>query len=187
MGVQGKRVQRKLEGQFEEPDLIVDVESILRMAAEEDCLDGNGNLKLDKIAEKKNINVVYEDDMPSTQSGYFRAKNGVYTIGINNKHHRNRQRFTFAHELGHFYLHKGKDNQDADFEDEVYYRIENTSSIEYAANEFAARLLIPEDRLAQKVKDGMTDLNELADFFEVSLEAMKYRVLSLNYSIMSNG
>ena len=163
------------------------MESILRLAAEEDCLDGNGNLKLDKIAEKKNINVVYEDDMPSTQSGYFRAKNGVYTIGINNKHHRNRQRFTFAHELGHFYLHKGKDNQDADFEDEIYYRIENTSSIEFAANEFASRLLIPEDRLAQKVKDGMTDLNELAEYFEVSLEAMKYRVLSLNYSIMSNG
>lgn len=187
MGVQGKRIQRKLDGQFVEPDLIVDVESILRMAAAENCIDGNGNLKLEKIAELKHINVVYEEDMPATESGYFKSKNGLYTIGINKKHHRNRQRFTLAHELGHFCLHKGKGNQDAVFKDEVYYRIENTSSIEYAANEFAARLLIPEERLAKKINEGMTDLNDLAEFFEVSIEAMKYRVLSLNYSISNNG
>ena len=184
MGVQGKRAQRKLEGQFAEPDLIVDVETILRNAAEEDCIDEKGNLMLEKIAEKMNINVVYED-LPSTESGYFRSRGGQYTIGINKKHHRNRQRFTFAHELGHYYLHKGKN--DVEFEDEVLYRIENSSSIEYAANEFAARLLIPEGRLAEKIKEGLTDLNELADYFEVSLDAMKYRVLSLNYSITNNG
>lgn len=187
MGVQGKRAQRKLEGQFKEPDLIVDVDSILKKAVDENYIDGNGNLKLEKIAEMNHINVVYEEDMPSTESGYFKAINGEYTIGINKKHHRNRQRFTFAHELGHYYLHRGKDNVDVTFEDEVFYRIENSSSIEYAANEFASRLLIPQERLAEKINEGMTDLNDLAEFFEVSLEAMRYRVLSLNYSISNNG
>lgn len=184
MGIQGKRPRKKLEGQFEEPDLIVDVESILRKAAEENCLDGKGNLLLEKLANLSNIKVVYED-MPPTQSGYFRSKGGVYTIGINKKHHPKRQRFTLAHELGHFYLHK--DKTDSEFDDEVLYRIENSSSIEYAANEFAARLLIPQDRLEEKLNGGMTDLKDLADFFEVSQEAMRYRVLSLNYNISTNG
>ena len=69
MGVQGKRPLRRLEGQFKEPDLIIDVESILRKAVEEDCLDVKGNLLLDKIAEMFEIKVVYED-LPSTESGY---------------------------------------------------------------------------------------------------------------------
>ena len=186
MGVQGKRPLRKLNGQFKEPDLIIDVESILRKAAEEDCLDVKGNLLLDKIAEKFQIKVVYED-LPSTVSGYLRSKDGQYVIGINSKHHKKRQRFTLAHELGHFCLHKEKDGNDVVFEDEIFYRIENSSSIEYAANEFASRLLIPQNRLEDKLNEGMTDLKELADYFEVSQDAMRYRVISLNYSILTNG
>lgn len=183
MGIKGKRPLKKLDGQFEEPDLIVDVESILKEAIDNNCIDGRGNLLLDKIAELHHIKVKYED-LPSTQSGYFRANGGDYTIGINIKHHPKRQRFTLAHELGHFFLHRGKN---VEFEDEIMYRIENSSSIEYAANEFAARLLIPHERLEEKIKEGVTDLTELADYFEVSLDAMRYRVLSLNYSISSNG
>ena len=72
------------------------------------------------------------------------------------------------------------------FEDEVFYRIENLSSIEYAANEFAARMLIPEERLENKIEEGMTNLAELSDYFEVSQDAMRYRVLSLNYRVTTN-
>lgn len=183
MGVKGKRPLRKLEGRFEEPDLIIDVDDILREAADNECVDGKGNLLLDKIAELHHITVRYEE-LPSTQSGYIRSNGDDYTIGINAKHHPKRQRFTLGHELGHYFLHRGKN---VEFEDEIMYRIENSSSIEYAANEFAARLLIPQDRLEERIKEGMTDLKELADYFEVSIEAMRYRVLSLNYSISSNG
>ena len=87
----------------------------------------------------------------------------------------------FIHELGHYFLHKG--TGDTAFSDEVFYRIENSSSIEYAANEFAARLLIPENRLTEKLTQGMIDLRELAEEFEVSIAAMEYRVKSLGYSI----
>lgn len=183
MGVQGKRPLKRLEGRFIEPDLIVDVESLLRKAATANCLDSKGNVLLDKMAEMYDINVVYED-LPSTESGYLRSVGGHYTIGINAKHHKKRQRFTLAHELGHYCLHRGKN--DMVFEDEVFYRIENSSSIEYAANEFAARLLIPENRLEKQIEEGMTDLAELADYFEVSQDAMRYRVLSLNYSVTTN-
>ena len=38
-----------------------------------------------------------------------RSDDNEAVIGVNSAHHINRQRFTIAHELGHFCLHKGKD------------------------------------------------------------------------------
>lgn len=185
MGVRGKRPLKALDNNYKEPDLIVDVKSIINNATQNDFLDGKGNIKLEKVAEYENIEVRYED-LPSAESGYFKAQDGKCVIGINKKHNVRRQRFTFAHELGHFYLHRGSQSNVV-YEDEVFFRIENSSSIEFAANEFAARLLIPEERLTEMINKGMTDLKELADFFDVSMPAMKYRVLSLNYSIVDNG
>lgn len=184
MGIQGKRLQRGEDPRFTEPPLITDVESIIKDAVENDYLDAKGNLKLGDIAALHGIEVLYED-MPSNESGYFKKVGDHCVIGINRKHNPKRQRFTFAHELGHFFLHKDKNN--VEFRDEVFYRIENTSSIEYAANEFASRLLMPEERLIKKLDEGVSDLKELADFFEVSQEAMRYRVLSLGYTIETNG
>lgn len=185
MGVQGKRVPRGIDLRFKEPPLITDVESIIKDAVDKKFVDANGNLKLDDIAASYNIIVSYED-LPSTESGYFKKVGVSCKIGINIKHNKKRQRFTFAHELGHFFLHKDKDN-DLELRDEVFYRIENSSSIEFAANEFAARLLMPEDRVKKKIDEGINDLKDLADFFEVSQEAMRYRVISLGYKVETNG
>lgn len=183
MGTQGKRLQRGQDPRFVEPPLITDVDSIIKMAVDKDMLDARGNLKLDEIAELNGIDVLYED-LPSSESGYFKKAGDRCIIGINKKHHPKRQRFTFAHELGHFFLHK--DKSDVEFHDEIFYRIENTSSIEFAANEFAARLLMPEERIVAKLDEGLTGLKELADSFEVSQEAMRYRVISLGYTIETN-
>lgn len=180
MGVKGRRPQREQCEEFIDPPLITDVEAIINMATSNGFIDAKGNVQLDKVAQSENIEVEYVD-LPSTESGFFRSSNGVYVIGINKKHNSRRQRFTFAHELGHYFLHKG--TGDTAFSDEVFYRIENSSSIEYAANEFAARLLIPENRLTEKLNQGMIDLRELAEEFEVSIAAMEYRVKSLGYSI----
>lgn len=185
MGIQGKRLPRGGDPRFIEPPLITDVESIIKDAVDKNFLDANGNLKLDDIAADNNIEVFYED-LPSTESGYFKKVGDECIIGINKKHNRKRQRFTFAHELGHFFLHRDKiDN--VELHDEIFYRIENTSSIEYAANEFAARLLMPESRIMEKINEGISDLKDLADIFDVSQEAMRYRVISLGYTIETNG
>lgn len=182
MGVQGKRPQRGLSEQFSEPTLITNVDEILKSAVDNSFVDEHGNVELEKVAEDRGIEIKYED-LPSNESGYLVCFNGRFVIGVNRKHNKKRQRFTIAHELGHYFLHK---DSNLEFRDQVFYRIENTSSIEYAANEFASRLLIPSDRLATKIQEGMVDIKKLADFFAVSQDAMKYRIISLGYSIESH-
>ena len=183
MGIRGKRVRSDIQNLYEEPDLITNVDEILEKAAEKGYFDKNGNIELDKVAYDNDIIVSYEE-MEQSQSGYFRCVEGKCFIGINKLHNKKRQRFTFAHELGHFFLHKGKN---VAFADEVFFRIDNSSSLEYAANEFASRLLMPETKVTKLLNSGVSDLSNLADIFNVSISAMRYRVVSLGYIVTQNG
>ena len=44
--------------------------------------------------------------MSDQKSGYIKKEEGRWVIGVNSLHHPNRQRFTIAHELGHYSLHR---------------------------------------------------------------------------------
>jgi Zn-dependent peptidase ImmA (M78 family) len=122
--------------------------------------------------------------MQSNYSGYFRNVNGKWIIGVNKLHHKNRKRYTLAHELGHYILHKDKN---VDIVDTTFFRNNKTDSIEYMANEFAAKLLMPEDKVRDFVDNqGIKNIGELAEKFEVSASAMKYRVVSLGYKLKDN-
>ena len=44
-------------------------------------------------------------------SGAIVRKDGRVVIAVNPAHHHNRQRFTIAHELGHFFFHSGVEEQ----------------------------------------------------------------------------
>lgn len=100
-----------------------------------------------------------------------------------------RQRFTLAHELGHYFLgHRG-----AVFYDEqttVIFRREGVSNPqEAAANAFAAELLMPEPLLRAEVEDlldsrGWLDddaVGDLARDYDVSVQAMTIRLSRLGY------
>ena len=61
-------------------------------------------------------------------------------------------------------------------------------SIEYHANEFAARLLMPEKTVRNLIEEErIKNIGVLAEQFGVSSAAMKYRVLSLGYKMKDNG
>lgn len=110
-------------------------------------------------------------------------------IGINSSHHPRRQRFTAAHELGHLLLHKGTLLVDSsvrvNFRDAVSSQA--TDDEEMEANAFASALLMPDKILRQQVEElqraGVRSrerlLNDLATRFDVSTEAMGYRLLNL--------
>jgi len=79
----------------------------------------------------------------------------------------NRMRFSFAHELGHYFLHDYAYNN-IDFESENDWRScllgippHEYKKFEWQANEFAGRLLVPYSELAQEIGKVLTLLKEL--------------------------
>lgn len=86
-----------------------------------------------------------------------------------------RQRFTIAHELGHFMLNHGHS-----FRDPSLNFSWRNGSHEVEANKFASELLMPEVAVRHFVVDkGVTDAQVLADRFGVSLAALRFRLINL--------
>src|SRR6185437_11369540 len=78
-----------------------------------------------------------------------------WAIVVNQSHPQTRKRFTIAHELGHLLLH-GFTTPHADREFIVRFRDARSSDgsvlEEIEANQFAAELLMPHDRLLERLR-----------------------------------
>ncbi|MGB6298876.1 MAG: ImmA/IrrE family metallo-endopeptidase [Rivularia sp. (in: cyanobacteria)] len=124
-------------------------------------------------------------------------KNHSAVIGVNSSHPQNRQRFTIAHEIGHFLLHEsGKlymDRINNIFR--VQHRNQDSSKgtnvEEKEANLFAAELLMPEKFLAKDLDNCNTlnlldeeQLSKLADSYRVSTQALTFRLAYLQYILL---
>ena len=175
MGVRGTR-----EASSDNPEnklLFTSVDSLLRIAKQRglynaDCLDIEG-----LIALKEDISVEFISLDPSI-SGKLSRKGDKWVISINKGHHANRQRFTLAHELAHYVLHK---SESENFIDTVFFRGASVNNFEYAANEFAAKLLMPEEKVRSLIREGVNSMERLAEAFGVSVAAMLYRVKQLGF------
>lgn len=96
----------------------------------------------------------------------------------------NRMRFSFAHELGHFFLHKevftAFDLVDpAAWKNFILNVPENEySNFEWQANEFAGRLLVPHSDLVSAVEQAVKIIkeNNLIDYLENDPDAVLSRV-----------
>jgi Zn-dependent peptidase ImmA (M78 family) len=108
-------------------------------------------------------------------------------IGFNASQAPVRQRFTIAHECGHFVLHADQGNLFIDAK--VYQRNRRSETgedkREIQANQFAAALLMPKELLAEYIKDSHLDVSDeeairsLAELFKVSTQAMSLRLANL--------
>lgn len=125
-----------------------------------------------KVAELFSIPVIPYPDFPEDISGTIVRldDNGKAVIGINQKHAAVRQRFTVAHELGHYLC--GHDDRTI-----VDDRLDKDSPKETEANRFAAELLMPRDLLVVDLKKGRFDIPALAQRYQVSEQAMSVRLL----------
>jgi Zn-dependent peptidase ImmA (M78 family) len=121
--------------------------------------------------------------MDENISGWIeRRPDGTYGVAVNNNHAHVRQRFTAAHELGHYIYHRDLLGQGVG--DTRAYRAEGTplpnTAIrpihERQANSFAANLLMPRATIARLKAGGVTVPADLADQMEVSLHAMCIRL-----------
>jgi predicted transcriptional regulator len=123
---------------------------------------------------------IKEEVMDDELSGFIEPGRSGWVIGVNSYHHPNRQRFTIAHEIGHFLLHKPSEKH----VDITFARRAGTrDKIENEADKFAAGLLMPEKEVRERIAAGENSLEKLAASFGVSVMAVKYRVQSLGYSV----
>jgi len=125
--------------------------------------------------------------LPEDLSGFLMLEGDAAIIGVNSVHPKPRQRFTIAHELGHFLLHPSRNFVDRQV---LYFRDSRSSQAvdvaEIEANKFAANLLMPERFVNKLVKGRPVDLQdderveELARAFGVSTQAVVFRLANLN-------
>jgi Zn-dependent peptidase ImmA (M78 family) len=140
---------------------------------------------LDTLARELGLSVIYADDLGANVAGMLdRAadpeRGTSYTIYVNADDPHRRRRFTLAHELGHYLLHR--DLMDTELVDDKMYRSPLGSWYERQANRFAADLLLPAHLVRSEFKAGNWTVGELAQIFDVSDQAIRIRLEELGLS-----
>ena len=96
----------------------------------------------------------------------------------------NRMRFSFAHELGHFFLHKDFYAmivfESAEEWKEILLSLPDTEYryFEYQANEFAGRLLVPREDLVHEIENALKllELNSMLEYLKADPNAVLSRI-----------
>ena len=129
------------------------------------------------------VNSLYQS---TDMEAYLRSD--LTGIVVDHKHYMderftNRLRFSFAHELGHLFIHRDFYQSVVSVESAAEWKEillglpdADYTFFEYQANEFAGRLLVPRDALIHEIADAMEVLkrNKLLDY----IKADPYAVLS---------
>lgn len=132
-----------------------------------------------KVAKLENIKVLPKEDLSVRDlSGELIRMNDSVVIYYNPGDSIKRQRFTIAHELGHYILGHGSNFCDS----KSNFTMSHYDRREVDANLFALELLIPEIAVNVLIKQRkITNANELCRIFNVSLEAMSFRLKDLAF------
>jgi Zn-dependent peptidase ImmA (M78 family) len=148
-------------------------------------------VRIEELAEAHGAQIA-RHKFEGPESGFALRDGNRWIIGVNIQTSRRRQRFTIAHELGHLLLHKGRPLT----VDQAVLRVDMRNDVssmatdiqEIQANTFAATLLMPEEVVLEFAtalvrKDSAITRDDLiaklARIFDVSTEAMSYRLINL--------
>jgi len=135
------------------------------------------------VAEKLGICIEYVTPERDLSGILYKDKeNNSWVLHVNKEHHPNRQRYTIAHELGHFCLHR---HLSTVFEDKLFFRGGEPDKPEWQANEFASAILMPEQKFRDRIRSGVRNVEELAKEFRVSTLALRIR--AKNLGILGHG
>jgi Zn-dependent peptidase ImmA (M78 family) len=143
-------------------------------------------VKLGSLASEIGVGSIKVAGMRTGISGQIMKEGNDYIIRVNRNEARERQRFTIAHELAHFMLHRHIiDSSPNGITDTVLYRSGASERIEYEANRLAADLVMPMKLIEKKLNDDFggvvteATIENLAASFEVSKSAMEIRLSTL--------
>ena len=131
------------------------------------------------IAEALGIKVYKVGNWPDNISAMIRkdAERGGpsgYAIYVNSKHPVVRRRFSIAHEIAHFALHRNLIGDG--ITDDGLYRSNMSNAVEAQANRMAADILMPWHLIREATEQGIDTVEALAKHFDVSKSTMSIQL-----------
>lgn len=140
---------------------------------------------------------VFEDDLPFCEAGYLEyapsaESQSGYRIVVNKNHRPEKQRFTVAHEIAHFVLHRNEPSEEVLFErlhrlgSRSLYLLDAEEDMEQEADAFAVHLLMPAGLVRNESRKPGMSCRELARSFQVSNRAMEIRLEELRIDFRSS-
>lgn len=151
-------------------------------------------IDVDSIAKFLRIEVNYDPSLESMDAiGQICFDDGSPVIKLNpmqNKYE-SRRRFTLAHELGHFCLHREANTSGfIDSQKTMSRTASYWDQYESEANNFAAQLLMPKDLIIEEgrliIQEYSDDsisaklfIEKISEKFQVSNKAMEYRLKNI--------
>lgn len=135
-------------------------------------------IKVGAIAKELGI-VVKKSTLPAGISGEIKETDNICIIRINRHDVKERQRFTVAHEIAHFLLHKDKLQEG--ITDSILYRSGLTNALEAQANRLAADIVMPLPLIQKSMLQyrGLKieqKIEKLAEEADMSTTAMQIRL-----------
>ncbi|WP_082523933.1 ImmA/IrrE family metallo-endopeptidase [Methylobacterium sp. Leaf399] len=140
-------------------------------------------VRLGELARELGVSAIKVSSMRTGVSGQVAREGDEYIIRVNRNEARERQRFTIAHELAHYLLHRNLiDTSSEGITDTVLYRSGAPEQVEFEANRLAADIVMPsalvDDMLKSEYQGIVTEatIENLAARFGVSKAAMELRL-----------
>jgi Zn-dependent peptidase ImmA (M78 family) len=121
---------------------------------------------VDLVAILRKHGIEYEEveDFPDSVDALIIEDDAKVYAAVNSRHHLHRRRFSLAHELGHYFLHKDDKFEesitiDSPPSEEDQFGSKDPGEIE--ADLFAGELLVPLEMLKLHVKNGIPELSKI--------------------------
>ena len=137
--------------------------------------------KVVEFSRELGVPVLLDKDMEDHKSGFIIFDDNKYYIVINKNQHELRNRFTIAHELGHYFYDKEYLKKYNKIENNILFDKEGDKNPEMdrRANQFAIELLVPEYFFKEKYnikKHSDEEIKKIAKYFNVSSQVIAIRV-----------
>lgn len=135
-------------------------------------------VKVGALAAALGLKVVVAT-LPINISGLVKPEEDGYVIKVNRFESKERQRFTIAHEIAHYLIHR--DHIKTGIVDSVLYRSKLSSRTEAEANKLAADIIMPMGLVSRHLSklsgsDRQDAAGALSELFDVSRQAMEIRL-----------
>ena len=140
---------------------------------------GSVPVDLNGMARELGLVVTYDPHLPGSIAGKLerdKTSPSGFRVTVNASDNTWRQRFTLAHEIAHFVLHR--DLLTDGVVDNALYRSSLSDEYERDADRFAASIILPAEAVRRAYRTEQR-LGPLADLFNVSGQAMRIRAKEL--------